>query len=371
MENRSPLELIEKLYQQSVWPEIRETVRRGWSARPLVVELDPTSQCDLACPECINADVLGNGAFSPARLLEIAHELVVMGVHAVILIGGGEPLLHPAISEVLGILHNGGVRIGITTNGTQLHRHMPAIADYASWTRVSLDCASAEAYAWVRPSHSGANVFPSVIDNIRQLAAGKTGSLGYSYMLITRTLPNGRLLHNFGEVLAAARLARELGCDYFEIKPCRDARHFVLPIPREFIGMLTEQIAAAQALVTADFQVVTGSGTDVALGNGSPVERKPYARCWAVELRTLITPHGCYLCPYHRGDPARQYGEAHHTPLAQLWESAHRRQVCTATQPDTACRFNCVRHATNIALAALAKTDRPNPPLLPDYDAFI
>src|SRR5712691_5990111 len=106
MENqhKSPLELAKKLHQQSVWEEAVTVAREGRSSRPIVVELDPTSHCDLGCPECISDQVLHGDAFSSARLIELAHELVELPVRAVILIGGGEPLLHPAISRVIEIL---------------------------------------------------------------------------------------------------------------------------------------------------------------------------------------------------------------------------------------------------------------------------
>src|SRR5262245_61301281 len=108
----SAFELDKKLYQRSVWDDVTSLAANRPSPRPIVVELDPTSFCDLACPECISEPVLNSGGFTRTRLLEIAHELVGIGVRAVILIGGGEPLLHPAVSEVMETLHTGGVQLG-------------------------------------------------------------------------------------------------------------------------------------------------------------------------------------------------------------------------------------------------------------------
>jgi MoaA/NifB/PqqE/SkfB family radical SAM enzyme len=296
---------------------------------------------------------------------------VEFGVRAVVLIGGGEPLLHPAISDVMEILDRGGVRVGITTNGTLIDKHLDVIAQTASWSRVSVDAASAECYARIRPSRSGENLYGKVIDNTRRLASVKRGSLGFSYVLVARNSSAESHYHNYGEVFAAARLAKDLGCDYFEVKPCRYTSHFVAPAPINSIGLLEEQLSAAMALGSASFQVIVSSAVDVTLGTASATEPKPYHRCWVSEMRTLITPHGCYICPYHRGIPSRRYGDPSTTPIAELWNGVRRELVCLSTQPSQDCLFNCVRHASNIALTSIAEAGRSGGPTTPDYDLFL
>ena len=72
-----------------------------------MVELDPTAACDLACG-CISEDIIARGGrFSDERLLELGSELIEADVQAVILIGGGEPLAHPKISQLIHLLEKG------------------------------------------------------------------------------------------------------------------------------------------------------------------------------------------------------------------------------------------------------------------------
>ena len=70
-----------------------------------MVELDPTSVCDLACPGCINEDVVNKtNSFSNERLIELGKEFIENGIKAVILIGGGEPLAHPKVGEFITLI---------------------------------------------------------------------------------------------------------------------------------------------------------------------------------------------------------------------------------------------------------------------------
>ena len=85
------LALSNKLRQVSVVERIAE-IKAGKRPAPWVVELDPTSACNLACHGCISADLLNQGGFTRERLVSLAHEIVEAGVKAVILIGGGEPM---------------------------------------------------------------------------------------------------------------------------------------------------------------------------------------------------------------------------------------------------------------------------------------
>ena len=78
------LNLRRKLLQESVVKRIRQIKTDGKSKAPWVVELDPTSACNLVCPDCISKDLLNQGGFERQRLRELAQEIVEAGVKAVI-----------------------------------------------------------------------------------------------------------------------------------------------------------------------------------------------------------------------------------------------------------------------------------------------
>ena len=364
------LGLEAKLFQKSHWPDVSAVAAGESLDAPLVVELDPTSFCDMKCPECISVNLLNQARFTSDRLTTLATEMVEIGVRAVILIGGGEPLMHNAIGDVLTVLGEAGVAIGITTNGTMIHRHQDAIARFSHWTRVSVDAGTAACFERIRPHRSGRNVFDQVIGNMRRLAAAKTGNLGYSFLLVARTNPDGSIREsNFTDVEAAALLARSIGCDYFEVKPTYDLAHFLTEQPDALRAQLAEQVAAAQALAGPGFEVISPRTLEAAT-NGEDVEPKAYTRCPVAELRTLVTATGAYLCPYHRGNPAARYGDPLRQTMDDLWNGPERRRVASTLSPTDACKFHCVRHQTNLTLLRMSDEDLSGR-VGPDYDPFL
>lgn len=366
-----PLQLQAKLFQKSIWPAVSAVARGERLRGPVVVELDPTTYCDAACPECISGRLLNTRRFAGQRLLTLADELRDAGVRAVILIGGGEPLLHPATDDLISRLGHAGLSLGVTTNGTQIHRHIEVLARFATWTRVSVDAGSPRIYELFRPHRSGRNYFSRVIANIRLLAKRKRGKLGFSFLLMRRpgdtNVPSQT---NAGDLYTAALLARDAGCDYFEVKPSYDLGHYLHKQPPGWTAQVTEQLAAVRTLRDSAFEIVSPTTLDTVLSGAQNLQPKDYSVCLVSELRTLVTPDGAYICPYFRGDPRRSYGDPLSSSFRQLWNSRRRQVALEATQPCRDCTFHCIRHDTNRALHSITSGEPP-PELASDFDLFL
>ena len=50
------MNLTDKLHQEFVIDKLKDTDWELGNSGPLVIELDPTAVCDLACPGCISED---------------------------------------------------------------------------------------------------------------------------------------------------------------------------------------------------------------------------------------------------------------------------------------------------------------------------
>jgi hypothetical protein len=361
------LDLARKLYQRSIYPSARAVAGDRRLPGPLVVDLDPTTACDLACPECISQSFLHTGQFSGERIVTLAEELVQSGVKAVILIGGGEPLLHRSIGVVIDRLHAAGIALGLVTNGTLIGRYLDQLSRKLSWIRVSVDAATAATYDRFRPSGRPTSVFPLVIEQMRQLAGRKAGKLGYSFLLMQRLDGAGRVLEsNHHEVYQAGALARSIGCDYFELKAMFDESHFVMNRPAEEIARVEEQVARLQALEDDSFRVLGAMTWEVMRRGLAPVEPKDYGRCRIIELRTTVTPNGVFVCPSHRGRASARLGDVREMSFAQMWAAAD----TTIVDPRRDCRFHCARHGSNLAIEELT-TRQGAVELHDDYDPFV
>ena len=364
-----PLSLVEKLKQESVQDFINRFLWNKSNNAPFVVELDPTTACNLACHDCISANLLNQGGIDNERLLRLAEEFAESGVRAVVLIGGGEPMAHPKFGALVSSLYQSGVKVGVTTNGTLMHRYMDECITMTSWLRVSVDAGSEEVFADFRPHASGKSQFNLVIDNMRRMAERKTGLLGYSFLLLSKFNSDGSLLRsNAVDIEKAARLAKDIGCDYFEVKPAFDMMHFLKQQDLSVVEMVNRNLKAIHELADDNFKIIAPFTLEEAL-KGVGTQIKPYNRCLTAELRTVITPSGAYVCPYHRGNLNMRIGDVAKTSLEELWKGDRRAQVMTRVDPAKHCTFHCIRHESNLLLERMAAGEVVD--TVPDFDLFI
>ncbi|TBR43558.1 radical SAM protein [Marinomonas agarivorans] len=361
------LALVEKLHQQSILPKAYQVAKGQRLTGPVVVDLDPTTFCDLACPECISAGVLNKGQFDKGRVIELAKELILSGVQAVVLIGGGEPLMHKSIGAIIDILHQAGVKIGLVSNGTLIHRYLQPLSQKMDWVRISMDAGSQAVYDRYRPSGRKQSVFPKVIENMRLLAARKTGILGYSYLLMYRLNDDGTILDsNYSDVLNAARLAKDIGCDYFEVKAMYDDDHHVISPPQNLLNEFERVLPDLIALQDAHFRVLYSSTYDELKVPNHEEQHKNYEVCPIMELRTTVTPNGVFACPSHRGSSDGYLGDVSTQNFPTFWEQVQ----TTKVNPKEHCKFFCPRHDSNLEIIKMRTLDNPPAPIK-DFNLFI
>ncbi|HEX9052031.1 MAG TPA: alpha/beta fold hydrolase, partial [Anaeromyxobacter sp.] len=143
------------------------------ATEPTIVNLSVTTRCELACPACARTfrrtpprDMTA-GTF--ARVLErLPHAA------RVVLVGLGEPLLHPEIVDLVRLAAREGRRVSLVTSGMRLGPALSrALLDAGlCGLAVSVDAASAEAVARVRP---GARL-ETVLENLRAFAEARRGA---------------------------------------------------------------------------------------------------------------------------------------------------------------------------------------------------
>lgn len=370
------MNLTDKLYQLKVLDRIAETDWPKGNQAPFVVELDPTAVCDLACPGCISEDLiqLGN-RFSDERLLTLGQELIDIGVKAVILIGGGEPLAHRMVGELIRLLGTNDVHVGITTNGSFIDKHLDVISEYSKWTRVSMDAATNDTFKVLRPTKSGGSKFDLIIDNMRRLSKTKKGKLGFSFLIQTEA--DGVGMNNIREIYPAAVLAREIGCDYFEVKPTYQFRDGVTHALVKHAGDLMEwaarEVARLDELETASFKVLRAINLQQSLDRVNVPQEKQYKYCPSTQLRTTIAPTGVFVCPYWRGKEAMQLGDVRTETFKDVWEGERRTEVMACLDAGRDCNFHCLRHETNNTILGLvAKLKAGERPMgTEEFDRFV
>lgn len=356
------LNFVAKLMQPSLRGRVEEYVHTRTTSGPLIVEFDPTTACNFTCPECISFLLLNKGQIEAARTLALIDEFHRAGVKGVIFIGGGEPLAQKGMPAPILRCHEHGIKVGLTTNGSLIGRYIDVLSECVAWTRVSMDAANQGTFSTFRPSNIP-DSFAKVTANIELLAKSKTGLLGYSFLLIERDTLD-EIVTNAHEVCEAARLARELGCDYFEYKPMVDEHHNLIPLSLTVRESLREQMVRMESLNTDTFRVIAPNSISHLLNGTSEDQPKDYTTCPTLEMRTLITPKGIYPCPYKRGYEEVKLGDID-VRFDEYWTSEKRRELAAKVNPSRDCPFYCIRHDMNVMLLTLAQTYDGGTDLLP------
>ncbi len=164
------------------------------AALPLAI-VYVTDRCNSKCVTC-DYWKYGQTNFPVERAQRLAPELKNLGVK-VVLLSGGEPLLHPRWADVAAPWRSADLRLWLLTSGLSLQKHAPQVTDLCERVTVSLDGATPETYHAIR----GVDAFDAVCAGIR--AVVERGVPVSIRCTVQRK--------NYRELPALVHLARELG----------------------------------------------------------------------------------------------------------------------------------------------------------------
>lgn len=191
---------------------------------PVHVELDLTDRCNVACYFCNQQDLRTKESIPLPKLTDLIDELAEGGLKSVRLSGGGDPLFHRDVLNVIDYLQTKNVIVdNLTTNGVALTTEVAQrlVANQAREVIFSLNAVNSADYArmmQVKPA-----LFDKVLDNIRNLVAIRGDSIFPS--IVVQFLLDKRNVHQLIEMY-------ELGV---ELAPDRVGINAVLEIPNERI----------------------------------------------------------------------------------------------------------------------------------------
>lgn len=144
-------------------------------------------------------------------LLFFLQQAKLRGLKAITYVGNGEPTVHPKFKELITAVNALGLEQGMFTNGYLLERYETDILKFFTWVRVSLDGGSEEMHAKM---HDVNNHYDTIVSNIQSLISkrgkGSQPTIGVQYALHHE---------NISDLYRAVSSCKDLGVDYFSIKP--------------------------------------------------------------------------------------------------------------------------------------------------------
>lgn len=311
-----------KLRQRSIIERLREYISWQRNDRefprcgPISINLDLTSSCNFLCPHCVDSTILNQRNFLSFEEIRKSIDLLVeQGLLSVILLGGGEPTLHPDAEEIVKYVKGKRLQLGIVTNGSRLERiegGFPLLTE-KDWVRISIDAAEEKTFEALHRPKTGTTLDQILKKARRAKEVNPTLSLGYSFVIVWKGLEvNGKKLRpNVGEMAGAVELAAQYGFDYVSFKPClirlEGARresllHHVNKDEEEaVVEEIEKNIEKARIKTGGRVKILESVNLNAMLKRETRRIKRQPRRCHMQFFRTVVSPAGIFHCPAFRG----------------------------------------------------------------------
>jgi len=316
---------------------------------PVSIEFDITNRCNYACFNCTWKEYIKESrTHMPKKdIMRIIRDCASVGIRAIIFSGGGEPLLHPAVSDAMRLAKRTGLNIGLFTNGLLLEGEVAkVVAESCDWVRFNLAAVTPEVYK----KYHGVSIsrFKHIENNIvkfneltRHSGSKTIAGIGSTINYI-----------NFNDTSKLADFAYQAGCKYFQAKHdftlLKDTvylawwKNTAMPIFKE----LESQYAPKQFSV--DY-----TETDYL--------RKPLAQyCYVHHLAAAINADGdVAYCKRLRDRKASHLGNARRQSLKSIFTGDRNRKLCQEIIPQN-CGVICPYLELNDFIASSINAVHPN-----------
>lgn len=338
----------------------------GWDklkkVYPIYVEISPAGSCNHRCIFCALDYVGYQPVFLDTQNLKKTFTAMAEGgVKSIMMAGEGEPLLHPDIVDLTVHAKKIGLDVAFTTNGVLitdkfLSEALPAV----TWMKISLDAGTAETYSKIHRTQP--EDFEKVLVNLKKAVQLKRQNklnctIGAQMVLLPE---------NAHEVILLAKKLKEIGLDYFVVKPY--SQHHK-SLHRNYENIKYEQYAGLDAelknISDDKFSVIFRGHTM----KKWDVDDKPYSVCRATPFfwAYLMSNGDLYSCSAFLGDQRFVVGNIKEKSFSEIWEGEKRRQNWELLRKDfdiNNCRQNCRMDEVNRFLYSLKDN-------LPEHVNFI
>jgi len=295
---------------------------KGEKVPPIHIDIGIAKFCNLNCVFCY-------GIFQNRKktiiqrdaLLQTMKDAGEIGVKSIAVIGDGEPTMNPYYFEALDAGKKVGLSLATSTNGVLLDTDskLENILRNCEWMRFCFSAGTREGYKKIH----GVDRYDKVVKNIERMVYLKEKhKYGCDIGLQAVFVPN--LMEE--EMIEEAKLARNLGVDYFVIKQCS------LPEGNKKVGGISfspedydkpkviESLKKAESYSNDKTDVIVK--WDLIRQKG----RRPYDGCLSVPFISEISGNGdWYPCGYMFGENSRfkeyKFGNVHEKSLKEIFHS--------------------------------------------------
>ena len=334
---------------------------------PIYVRIKPINLCNHGCFFCVystgfrvkdgaeeehiishmHEDMREEDVIPAEKLIEILTDLAEMGTKAITFSGGGEPLMHKNIVEIMQLTLDLGLDLSIITNGQNLVKERARALTQAKWVRVSMDYVDGIQMKKFRnvPEKS----FDSVIKNIKDFAAikNKDCNLGVNYIVHNKNFEN---LYEFTKIL------RDSGVDNVRYSPMYTPDFYDYHKP--IADHVNNQLKKIQELTSDNF--VVNSTYNISPGT-SHSNIRSYQRCYIMETVPVIGADlNVYACHNKAYDNLGKIGSIKEKSFKELWGDIKTYDFIKKFNAKHKCMHECSNDRKNILINDLINANKDN-----------
>lgn len=312
----------EKIYYHS--EKLIEIKEKG-DTYPVHMTLGVVDYCNHKCIFCntefATSDNRRHNSIDKDTLVRFLRDAYRHGLKAITICGSGEPLIYKDIIPLLYEIHSIGIDIGIFTNGYMLNEDIrKAILDTCTFVRCSINASNQIEHETV---HRVKNQFECIKNNIASLVKEKKlrnaqlPTIGTQFVFYEE---------NYKSIPMVAKLWREVGVDYCEIKPLIEGEGSSvgqLVFPALDVNEVRNQMEIAKTYECDGYDVYTKYGQYL---NSISKEERTYKKCYGQAITANMWSDGnVYLCSNqeHEKDIL---GNVYESSFEEIWNGEKRKK---------------------------------------------
>lgn len=226
---------------------------KGKSIVPLYIDMGITQTCNIHCQYCYYATPENRTTkiITTENLIKFLKEASEIGVKAIGFLGDGEPTVHPGCTDAVIAGADAGLDMAISTNGAILkEENLDKFLASLTYIRFNISAASPESYGKVMGT--APKMFNQVTKNIKKCVELKKKlklktTIGMQMVLVEECVD---------QIVPYAKLGKELGVDYVQIKQCSE--HGSIPhgiIPKDY-NSYEDLFKQAESYATKEYSVM-------------------------------------------------------------------------------------------------------------------
>ncbi len=292
---------------------------RGELITPIYIAFSPTSFCNHHCIFCVYHYKEFKPIFFPLeRYKTLVKEWAESGVRSLFFAGDGDPLVNRDCAEMVKISKSSGIDVALNTNGKLFSQiNIPTFIENLSFIRISINAGTAKSYASIHGTSKAD--FEIVIKNLRLLVESKRNlnsriTIGVQCLLLSQ---------NIDEIKELAKLVKEIGVDYFSVKPY--LKHPEVP----FDDLIPDLDKVLEDFLVFEKSITTNS-FKFSLRKSLFIDKsvRKYKKCNATPFMIEVDALGdIYSCGPYIGNPEHRLGNIINLSFDEVWKSKEANKV--------------------------------------------